>query len=160
MLPKTTLLYLYKPKEKKILLAMKKRRFGVGKWNGVGGKLNIGEGIEQGLIRETMEEICVKVSKNDLIKVAIINFHFKNNKSLDQQSHVFFTEKWRGQIRETEEMKPKWHKTNSLPFDKMWLDDPHWLPLVLKGKKLRAVFNFNEDGTKIINMDIKEVKEL
>jgi 8-oxo-dGTP pyrophosphatase MutT (NUDIX family) len=41
-----TLLFLHKPDEQKILLAMKKRGFGEGKWNGVGGKREPGESIE------------------------------------------------------------------------------------------------------------------
>ena len=40
-----------------VLLAMKKRGFGEGKWNGVGGKPNAGESIEEVAVRETKEEI-------------------------------------------------------------------------------------------------------
>jgi ADP-ribose pyrophosphatase YjhB (NUDIX family) len=36
----------------KILLAMKKRGFGVGKWNGLGGKVALGEKIIDAAIRE------------------------------------------------------------------------------------------------------------
>ncbi len=39
-MPQTTLCFLLKGDE--ILLALKKRRFGTGKWNGVGGKIEIG----------------------------------------------------------------------------------------------------------------------
>ncbi len=39
-----------------ILLAEKKRGFGVGYWNGYGGKLEDGETIEQALVREVKEE--------------------------------------------------------------------------------------------------------
>jgi 8-oxo-dGTP pyrophosphatase MutT (NUDIX family) len=42
---------------------MKKRGFGVGKWNGYGGKLDEGESIEQCAIRE-LEEECSIVSHN------------------------------------------------------------------------------------------------
>jgi ADP-ribose pyrophosphatase YjhB (NUDIX family) len=40
-------------KDNKVLLAQKKRGFGVGKWNGVGGKKNSDETIEQTAKRET-----------------------------------------------------------------------------------------------------------
>ncbi len=45
-----TLLFLRKNNH--ILLAMKKRGFGADRWNGVGGKLEPGETIEQALVRE------------------------------------------------------------------------------------------------------------
>lgn len=44
-------------KENQILLAMKKRGFGAGKWNGAGGKINAGETIEEATTREVDEEL-------------------------------------------------------------------------------------------------------
>jgi NADH pyrophosphatase NudC (nudix superfamily) len=64
-----TLLFLQK--DDQILLAMKKRGFGSDRYNGVGGKLEPGETIEQALIRECQEEIEVtplsyrKVAEHD-----------------------------------------------------------------------------------------------
>ncbi|MCP5842996.1 NUDIX domain-containing protein, partial [Klebsiella pneumoniae] len=52
-----TLLFLRRDDE--LLLAMKKRGFGAGKWNGVGGKIEAGETIEDALVRECQEEINV-----------------------------------------------------------------------------------------------------
>ncbi len=152
--PKTTLIFLYKPEEKKILLAMKKRRFGEGKWNGVGGKLNEGETILQALEREVKEEIAVTVKSGDMIQVATIDFSFKDNSEWNQQVHVFLTEKWEGEPVETEEMNPEWYSFDSLPYDKMWIDDIHWLPLVLEGKKIKANFKFNKSGDKILDMKV------
>ena len=37
---------------KQVLLGMKKRGFGVGKWNGFGGKLEPGESFAEGAVRE------------------------------------------------------------------------------------------------------------
>jgi len=154
---KTTLLFLHKPKEKEILLAMKKRSFGKGKWNGVGGKLNEGESIEEALIRETQEEINVIVNQNDLVQMATINFSFQDNPEWDNQAHIFFAEKWKGEPQESEEMNPKWHSISSLPFENMWIDDRHWLPLVLEGKKIKADFLFNKTGDEILEMKISEL---
>ena len=44
-----------------ILLGMKKRGFGTGKWNGFGGKIENGESAEQGAIRELEEESSLVV---------------------------------------------------------------------------------------------------
>jgi len=157
---KTTLLFLYKHKEKKILLGMKKRSFGKGKWNGVGGKLNEGETIKEALMREAIEEINVTIKESDLVQVAILNFTFQNNPEWDQETHVFFSGKWNGDPSESEEMNPKWHSINSLPFDQMWIDDPFWLPRVLEGKKIKASFLFNDTGDNIIDMKVNEVANL
>jgi 8-oxo-dGTP diphosphatase len=153
---KTTLLFLHKPKEKKVLLGMKKRRFGAGKWNGVGGKLEMGETIKESLVREVEEEIIVTVNEDDLVQVATLDFSFQDNPDWDNQTHVFFTEKWSGEPAETEEMNPMWYDVDALPFENMWVDDKHWLPLVLKGEKLNASFLFNKTGDKILDMKINK----
>ncbi len=54
---KYSLLFLLR--EDEILLVMKKRGFGSGRWNGVGGKFESGETAEQATIRECQEEIGV-----------------------------------------------------------------------------------------------------
>ena len=40
-------------KEQSLLLGMKKRGFGEGKWNGFGGKVNIGEAVVDAAVRYT-----------------------------------------------------------------------------------------------------------
>lgn len=138
-----TLVYVFK--EDKILLAMKKRGFGAGKLNGVGGKLEIGETVLQAAVRETREEVNLTLKEEDLKQVAVINFHFIDETGglkEEQNVHVFFTHKFDGEPTETEEMKPEWFTVSEAPFEKMWEDDIHWLPLALKGRTLEAQFQF------------------
>jgi 8-oxo-dGTP pyrophosphatase MutT (NUDIX family) len=52
----TTLVFLFNL-QGHILLSLKKRGFGIGKWNGAGGKLHKGETILQGALRELEEEV-------------------------------------------------------------------------------------------------------
>ncbi len=158
----TTLCLLIKEKQdsKKLLLAMKKRGFGAGKWNGVGGKIDLEKGdknIVDAAIRETKEEIGVKVK--DLEKVAVLNFHFSYNQTWNQDVHVFLVKDWEGEPRESEEMLPKWFDTKEIPFKEMWEDDKFWLPQVLDGKKVKAKFIFKE-GEKISEQNIEIVKEI
>ncbi len=47
---------------------MKKRGFGIGKWNGFGGKIEAGETIEAAAIRELFEESALEVKPADLMK--------------------------------------------------------------------------------------------
>lgn len=138
----TTLCILEKDHE--ICLATKKRGFGVGRINGVGGKVQEGESIEQATIRETFEEIGVVIDPKHLEKVAIHHFSFINKPEWDQETHVYFVSTWEGEPTESEEMKPQWFSKNEIPFDKMWGDDIHWLPKVLQGEKVRGHFSFDE----------------
>jgi len=159
---KATLCLLIKEneKEKEVLLAMKKRGFGVGKWNGVGGKLDLQKGdkdIVTTAIRETEEEIGVQIT--DLEKVAILNFYFPYNQEWNQQVHVFLAKNWQGEPKESEEMLPKWFRDKEIPFEEMWDDDKFWLPHILNGKKLKADFTF-KNGEIITQKDIKFVENL
>lgn len=147
----TTIVFLLK--DDQVLLAMKKRGFGAGKWNGVGGKIEDGETIEQAAIRETQEEIGVTPLKFE--RVAHHTFKLPN---MDQDliSHTFIVREWQGEPVETEEMAPKWFKFNEIPYDKMWDDDKFWLPEVLAGNKLVCAFDF-DDNDSMINKDVKIV---
>lgn len=141
-------------KDKRVLLAMKKRGFGVGRWNGVGGKVKENESIENAAVRETKEEIGILIRK--LAKKAVLNFYFKNKPDFDQQVTVFIVEDWIGEPDESDEMKPRWFRKDKLPFKKMWWDDPLWLPKVLEDKSLEASFLF-DDKDKVLESEVKEV---
>ncbi len=146
-------------KKHQVLLAMKKRGFGVGKWNGVGGKPNPGEDITNTAIRESQEEIGITPIKPK--KVAELNFYFPlipTEKNWNQQVLVFTADKWMGDPIESEEMKPKWFKFKDIPYDQMWWDDKIWIPMVLAGKLVRGNFMFGEDE-KLIDQFVYEVKK-
>lgn len=143
-LRQATILLLLRDDE--VLLAMKKRGFGAGKWNGVGGKPNPGEDIIIAAIRESQEEI--EVTPIEPKRVAIINFYFPlvpAEKNWGQQVWVFTATKWKGEPVETEEMSPKWFKFNDIPYKEMWWDDEIWMPKIFSGSLLKASFMFGEN---------------
>lgn len=155
----TTLCFLVETFDNKIssvLLAMKKRGFGVNWYNGVGGKTNEGESIESAAVREVFEEISVSVNPLDLKKVALIKFEFADNSEWDQLMHVYFVEEWEGEPRESEEMKPEWFNSESIPYSQMWPDDKFWLPQVMQGKKVEAYFKLDKNNN-ILAQEVKEV---
>lgn len=139
-----------------VLLAMKKRGFGAGLWNGVGGKIDPGETVEQAMVRECQEEIGVTPIQFE--KVAIHDFRFEDGNN-DMLVHAYLGTVWEGEPVETEEMAPQWFSIDDIPYDKMWDDDQYWLPQVLAGKKLENIFVFDNDN-KLVSQQITEVEEL
>ena len=155
---KKTLTLLFLRRENEILLAMKKQGFGAGRWNGVGGKLEEGESIEQALIRESQEEIGV--TPIDHYKVADIRFdEYMKGERILMHVHVYVATTWSGEPTESDEMTPKWFTVDSVPYPKMWPDDPYWLPLIIKGKKVSADFQLNEEDA-IISHNVTVVEKL
>ena len=144
-------------KDDEILLAMKKRGFGVGKWNGSGGKMKAGETPVSTTIREAKEEIGVDIEPNDLEKVAENEFNFLEHPDWDIFCHVYFVRNWQGEPSESEEMKPQWFKIKDIPYDKMWADDIYWLGRVLSGEKLRANFKFSGTGDVVAEHSVETV---
>ena len=137
-----------------ICLAMKKRGFGVGMWNGTGGKPNEGEEIEAAARREAQEELGISIKKFD--KLGIINFTLRQEDK-NVQMHSYLVLDWEGEPQETEEMLPKWFKSTEIPFDQMWKSDREWLPILLKGKKFVATYTYACEGGEVETREITEV---
>ena len=148
----TTLCFLVK--EGEVLLAMKKRGFGAGKWNGVGGKLKENENNLEAAIREIKEEIGIKVAARDLKPAGMLDFQFDSNSAWNQMSHIFLIETWSGEPTESDEMRPQWYTIDRLPFEAMWVDDPHWLPRVLAGEVIEGKFLFGKDGAEMLKCEV------
>jgi len=143
----------------KVLLGLKKRGFGTGRWNGFGGKVEVGETIEESARRETKEEAGIEVV--NLEKVGIIDFEFENGMPT-LEVHFFRAVDYLGEPSESEEMKPKWFSVDEIPYDHMWPDDRYWIPLFLKGKKFKGKFLFDKPSTPeqvstILKKELKEV---
>lgn len=148
-----TLVFLLRGNE--ILLAMKKRGFAEGLWNGSGGKSKDGDkSIEATARREMQEETTVTPKK--LKKVAVLNFYFQEKSEWNQQVHVYLTHEWEGTPTETEEMAPKWFAINQIPYDQMWSDDILWLPKVLNSHIVEGYFLFDEEQ-KMLEHEVREV---
>lgn len=139
----------------RVLLAMKKRGFGAGKWNGYGGKVQRGETIEEAARREIKEE--AGIDDISLEPRGILRFSWVSAKQRPIECHVFKIISYQGEPIETEEMRPQWFAIDSLPFKEMWSDDPIWLPEFLANKGLKAEFIF-DDNDQVIKHSIDFVK--
>ena len=135
---------------------MKKRGFGAGRWNGLGGKLNPGETIEEAAKREVREEAGIELK--NLEKMGIIEFEFQGNPQI-LEVHVFKSDSFSGVPVETEEMRPEWFEVGAIPYKEMWPDDIFWIPLFLAGKKFTGRYLFGE-GDKILEQRLVEVETI
>ena len=124
----------------RVLLAMKKRGFGVGWWNGYGGKVHEDESIDEAMVRELQEESGVRASSYR--ERAKIEFIFLGTEKVVEM-HVFEVTKYDGLPIETDEMSPKWFLKSDIPYEEMWPADRNWMPLFFEGRNFtgRVVFD-------------------
>lgn len=146
----------------KVLLGLKKRGFGEGRWNGFGGKVEEGETIEKAVARELEEE--AGICPLEISKAGILDFEFENDPKV-LEVHIYRVAKFSGEPKESEEMKPQWFHVDAIPFEQMWSDDIYWLPLLLAGKKFKGKFLFDRPSdanysAKIISQELREVEEI
>jgi len=141
-------------KGNQLLLAMKKRGFGVGRWNGYGGKVNLGETIEESLKREIGEESGMELE--EFRKIGLMRFE---NVDKMVEVHIFEATSWKGEPVETEEMAPAWFALENIPFSEMWPSDPLWYPYYFGGKSFVGDVVFDKDY-RVLSSEIREANLL
>ena len=160
---RTTICFLIKKDDKghinEVCLAMKKRDFGKGRWNGSGGKVGDreeikNETVEEGAIRETREELNVEMLNPQQVGKILFETEGENDKCII--SYVFICTNWKGEPQETEEMRPRWFKPTEIPYDHMWVTDREWFKEVLKGNKFEGRYLFSkDDDNQLVEHEIK-----
>lgn len=139
----------------KILLAKKKRGFGVHKWNGYGGKLEGEETVLENIVREVKEESNLDIPKDKFKEVGIIDFYFDDKPEWNQKAFVYKVENFEGDPEETEEMLPKWFELHEIPYEEMWAGDDKWIPCVLENKYFKCEMHLPGEGEKVTSLVIE-----
>ena len=151
----STLVIIVEPS--RILLGMKKRGFGVGKWNGFGGKVEAQDKtVMEGAQRELQEE--ASITATDLTQAGLMAFDFPDGSCEPLLVHVFKATKYQGEVEESEEMRPVWFSRESIPFHEMWEDDILWFPKMFDNVPFVAKFTF-KDLLKLF-MDLETLLEM
>ena len=134
-----------------VMLIHKKRGLGGGKINGPGGRLEPGETLVEGAIRETIEETGVRPIDPEM--AGEISFQFLDGYSL--HCTIFIAHGYEGTPVETCEALPFWCDVGAVPYDGMWEDDRHWLPLLFARERFAGFFVF--DGDVMQSMELQRL---
>lgn len=132
-----------------VLLGLKKRGFGRGKYVGFGGKIEDGETAAVAAARELEEEAGLSVAAEELDCVATLSFLFPARPDWDHLVHVYLTQAWQGTPTESAEVTPAWFAVDRLPLSQMWDDASYWLPHVLSGRHLQGTFIYADDNASV-----------
>ncbi|MEI6190877.1 MAG: NUDIX domain-containing protein [bacterium] len=170
-------LFLLRQSDKEVLLAQKHKGSEIAglKWNGYGGKIELGETPVIAMIRETVEETnsSILIKEKDLKYGGIISFYNSDGIS-DFRVHIFYcSDAFTGQPLSTEVMiNPTWFALDRLDQVDMMPADRLFLPIILKDKKVISgevvfekgfkgvkKFSYKEISTKEISKLLGEVQE-
>lgn len=125
-----TLGYILSPDQKKVLMIHRNKKKGdcfLGKYNGLGGKLDSGEHIMEGMRREIREEAGIECLEMTLR--GSINWPGFNDQNW--LGFIFLITKFSGAVQtENEEGTLVWLDKDSLHDYPMWEGDRFFLPLV------------------------------
>ncbi len=143
-----TLMFIVRDGE--ILLIEKKRGLGAGKINGPGGKIDPGETPLESVIRETQEELLITPHAPRKLG----ELHFSMSDCPHIHCHVFRADGFDGTPTETDEAVPVWTPLAEIPYHRMWEDDIHWLPLLLRDRPFLGRFAFN--GERLLWSEVRE----
>lgn len=136
-----------------VLLGLKKKGFGEGKYVGFGGKIEAGESIPQAACRELEEESGLQASLQHLEACGSLTFFFPYKPEWEHQVHLFTVRQWQGEPRACAEIQPAWFRLDEIPYEEMWDDSRYWLPPLLAGAAVRASFTYAAD-----NQTVEEVR--
>ena len=120
-----------------------------GKWNGLGGKIHMGETPEECVIREVKEESGLTI-KNPSLKGILTFPAFKDEE--DWYVYIFIATEFSGKLINSEEGELKWiddHEVSTLP---LWEGDPIFLKWLDEGRFFSGKFLY--EHSRLMSHDV------
>jgi 8-oxo-dGTP diphosphatase len=147
-----TLCYVFDKKNNSTLMIYRNKKqndFHEGKWNGLGGKFELGESPEECAIREIEEESGLKVKS---IKMrGFITFPLFDGKD-DWYVFLFTADQCEGELIDSPEGKLEWIPNENLTKIGLWDGDKIFIPWLFEEKFFSAKFNY--DGGKFVDYSV------
>jgi 8-oxo-dGTP diphosphatase len=112
-----------------------------GKWNGLGGKFEMGETPEECVIREVSEESGLSIC-NPKLRGLLIFPKFKGN---DWYVFVFTATEFTGDLIDSPEGRLEWIPHEKILELNLWESDHIFMPWIQEGKFFSAKFEYEED---------------
>ena len=131
-----------------------------GKWNGLGGKLELDESPIDGAVREFKEESGVDVHPEALVHLGVLQFpNFKAHKNEDWLVYLFklhLTDLQAEQVvRQSDEGELHWIPQEDLLKLNLWPGDRHFIPAVLANEVIFATLWY--DGPNVARVQRRSV---
>lgn len=124
----------------------KKQDYHEGKWNGLGGKFDLGESPEECVIREVKEESGLDIGR--LRMHGFISFPLFDSKD-DWHVFIFSAREFMGKLIDSPEGNLKWIPNNELFNLNLWDGDKIFINWVFEEERFfSAKFNYSEGKLK------------
>jgi len=151
-----TLGYVLSEDGSKVLMIHRNKRDGddhIGKYNGLGGKIDRNENVAKSMIREIEEEAGIIVT--DLTLRGTINWTGFGKNGEDWLGFIFLIHKWKGTPKNScEEGDLEWVDKDKILDLPLWEGDRYFLPLVFDEKKAPFHAFMPYKGEKMLAFDV------
>ena len=119
-----------------------------GKWNGLGGKFEVGETPEECVAREVLEESGLSIQHPKLCGLLMFP-KFKGN---DWYVFVFTANEFSGELIDSPEGRLEWIRDDQVLSLNLWKSDHVFMPWIQQGKFFSAKFEYEGDKMRAYNV--------
>lgn len=146
-----TLVYVFSPDEHVLMLHRNQNSedFHFGKYNGLGGKIEVDEGVSNAAAREVFEESGIPLSGGRLEPRGYVHFpNFKPQKNEDWTVFLFAARlDTKPPLRQSAEGTLHWIPKQEVLSLPLWPGDQFFLPRLLAGATVTGTIWYAADGT-------------